>query len=270
MSPSVVSRGGDAVTAGLLEQLPLKGRVALVTGGGRGIGRAIALALARQGAEVAIAARSEDQLESVVNEINVVNGGASYFVCDVTQPTEVSELVNAVVRKCGQLNIVINAAGGAHRLRELQDVDESVFDVGIQLNLTSVQRTMRAAAPFLFEQPGKAAVLNIASYAAERGLPKMSYYSAAKSAVVGLTRAVAREWGPRGVRVNCLGPGWVDTALSRPLRNDEEFYASTLEQIPLGRWGDPEDVADVATFLVSDAARYVTGQILYVDGGLLA
>jgi gluconate 5-dehydrogenase len=129
---------------------------------------------------------------------------------------------------------------------------------------------MRAAAPHLFAAAPHATVLNIVSVAAERPLPGMSYYGAAKSAVVSLSRAAAREWGPRGVRVNCLGPGWIETDLSEALRQDPEFSKTTLAQIPLGRWGTVEEVAEVAVFLVSDKARYVTGATLFVDGGLLA
>ena len=98
----------------------------------------------------------------------------------------------------------------------------------------------------------------------------MSYYSGAKAGIVAMSRAVAREWGPKGVRVNCLGPGWIETALSQPLREDKAFSTKTLADIPLGRWGTGEDVADAAAFLVSDAARYITGVTLYVDGGFLA
>jgi NAD(P)-dependent dehydrogenase (short-subunit alcohol dehydrogenase family) len=255
---------------GVPENLRLNHRVALVTGGGRGIGRAIAIALARQGAGVAIAARSTDELEVVADEIRALGGRASAVECDVTEGASIDRMIESVRRDFGSLHMLVNAAGGAHKIRDLHRVDDATFDVGLQLNLTAVHRTMRAAAPMLFQRPGDAAVLNIVSIAAATGLPQMSYYSAAKAGVVGLTRAAAREWGPRGVRVNCLGPGWIETALSRPLREDAEFFASTIERIPLGRWGDPDDVAGAAVFLLSDAARYVTGQTLYVDGGLLA
>ncbi len=252
------------------DEMRLDGRVALVTGGGRGIGRAVALALSRRGAAVAVAARSQDELESVAREIQSERGHSCCLVSDVTDPVAVTTMVDTVAREFGGLQILVNAAGGAHRLRDVEDVDESTFDLGIRLNLTAVQRAMRAAAPLLFQRPGESAVLNIVSIAAERGLRQMSYYSAAKAGVVGLTRSAAREWGPRGVRVNCLGPGWIETALSRPLRDDSEFFDDSIRSIPLGRWGKPDDVASVAAFLVSDAARYVTGQTIYVDGGLLA
>jgi 2-deoxy-D-gluconate 3-dehydrogenase len=254
-----------------LEQaVRLDDRVALVTGAGRGIGRAIALALAEQGAEVALAARTEGELQAVAADIASNGGRASFLACDVTDATQVTSLVDFVAERHRSLHILVNAAGGAHRLLDIGDVDESTFRVGIQLNLVSVQRTMRAAAPLLFAHPGKASVLNIVSIAATRALSQLSYYSAAKAEVVALTRAAAREWGERGVRANCLGPGWIETSLSRPLREDDGFFSSTVSQIPLGRWGSSAEIASVAAFLVSDAARYVTGQTLYVDGGLLA
>jgi NAD(P)-dependent dehydrogenase (short-subunit alcohol dehydrogenase family) len=249
--------------------LRLDGRIALVTGGGRGIGRALAIALAEQGAEVALAARTASELAAVAGEIEAGGGRASYAPCDVTDAAEVAALVAHVRERHGGLHMLVNAAGGAHRMREVAEVDEATFSLGIELNLASVQRTMRAAAPLLFAHPGEASVLNIASIAAARALPDLSYYSAAKAGVVALTRSTAREWGPRGVRVNCLGPGWINTSLSRPLRENEQFFRAAVDQIPLGRWGEPQEVASVGVFLLSSAARYVTGQALYVDGGLL-
>lgn len=243
---------------------------ALITGAGRGIGRAIALKLAELGSPVCLAARSREELEGTARLIESRGGSALAIPCDLTAEEGVEQLVGAAAAELGGIGILVNNAGGAHRVTPTEDLDRQDFERGTSLNYTAVYRTMRAAAPYLFAAAPRASVLNIVSIAAERGLEGMSYYSGAKAGVVGLSKATAREWGPRGVRVNCLGPGWIATELSRPLRESEEFSAETLGQVPLGRWGEPDEVADVAAFLVSDQARYVTGTTVYVDGGLLA
>lgn len=243
---------------------------ALITGAGRGIGRAIATKLAELGTPVCLAARSTDELEEVARSIESFGGEAIAVPCDLTAEGSVEQLVETAAERLGGIGVLVNNAGGAHRLMSTEDLDLENFERGTRLNYTAVYRTMHAAAPHLFAAAPHACVLNVVSIAAERGLEGMSYYSGAKAAVVGLSRATAREWGPRGVRVNCLGPGWIATELSRPLRESEEFTAETLRQVPLGRWGDPDEVADVAAFLVSDQARYVTGTTVYADGGLLA
>ncbi|MCW3007172.1 MAG: dehydrogenase [Solirubrobacterales bacterium] len=251
---------------------PLAGHAALVTGAGRGIGRTIAERLAGDGAAVCLAARSHDELEAVRAAIEAVGGRAVVAPGDLTDPAVPGELVAYATAELGGLSILVNNAGGAHRVRPLEALDDATFARGTDLNYTSVFRMMREAAPHLFAaapQTG-AAVLNIISIAAERGLDGMSYYGGAKAAVAALSRTAAREWGPRGVRVNCLGPGWIDTDLSRPLLDDPDFVRQTLAQVPLGRFGQPQDIADVAAFLVSDAAAYVTGSTLFVDGGLFA
>jgi NAD(P)-dependent dehydrogenase (short-subunit alcohol dehydrogenase family) len=248
----------------------LDGQVAIVTGAGRGIGRTIALRLATAGADVCLAARSETDLARVAAEAGEHGVRVLTISCDLTVEQRADELVAAAQSELGGLNVLVNNVGGAHRIRPLEQLDERTFDMGTTLNYKSVYRMMRAAAPHLFAAAPHATVLNIVSVAAERPLPGMSYYGAAKSAVVSLSRAAAREWGPRGVRVNCLGPGWIETDLSEALRQDPEFSKTTLAQIPLGRWGTVEEVAEVAVFLVSDKARYVTGATLFVDGGLLA
>lgn len=243
---------------------------ALITGAGRGIGRAIALKLAELGSPVCLAARSGDELEETARLIESQGGSALAIPCDLTAEEGVEQLVEAAAEGLGGIGILVNNAGGAHRLTPLDELSRQDFERGTNLNYTAVYRTMHAAAPHLFAAAPRASVLNVVSIAAERGLEGMSYYSGAKAGVVGLSKATAREWGPRGVRVNCLGPGWIATELSRPLRESEEFSAETLSQVPLGRWGEPDEVADVAAFLVSDQARYVTGTTVYVDGGLLA
>lgn len=250
--------------------LPLAGQPALVTGAGRGIGRAIAQRLAAAGAPVCLAARSQDELEDVAGEIEANGGRAVAVPCDVTAPEAVEQLVDTAARAMNGLALLVNNAGGAHRVAELDRLAPADFDLGTSLNYGAVYRSMHAAAPHLFRAAPGAAVLNVVSIAADRGLAGMSYYSGAKAAVAALSRAVAREWGPRGVRVNCLAPGWIVTELSRPLRASPEFTEKTLAEIPLGDWGAPEDIAEAALFLLSDAARYITGTTLHVDGGLLA
>lgn len=253
-----------------MEDLPLSGRTALVTGAGRGIGLAIANALADAGAEVALVARTTSDVRDAAREIERRGGTAIGLGCDVTDRAAVDALLAALGDRFDGLDVLVNNAGGAHWIRELQDIDEDMFHAGLTLNLTSVQNVLRAAGSLLFARSGTASVVNVASIAAVRGLEGMSYYSAAKSAVVGLTRAVSREWGPRGVRVNCVLPGWVETDLSKPLRENEDFYGKTVAEIPLGRWATPADIAPAAVFLAGNGARYITGSTLYVDGGLLA
>lgn len=248
----------------------LTGHKALITGGGRGIGRAIALRFGQAGADVFLAARNEEELGSTAEAVELTGVRAFALQCDLTVDGAAEQLVENAASALGGLSLVVNNAGGAHRIVELASLDERTFALGTTLNYTAVYRVMHAAAPHLFAAAPRAAVLNIVSIAAARGLPGLSYYSGAKAAVVATSRAAAREWGPRGVRVNCLGPGWIATDLNRELRADPVWSDRTLEEIALGRWGTPDDVADVALFLMSDAARYVTGATLYVDGGLLA
>ncbi|MEA2395762.1 MAG: hypothetical protein QOJ82_3653 [Solirubrobacteraceae bacterium] len=244
-------------------------KVALVSGAGRGIGRAIALALADAGADVALTSRTQSELDEVAGEIEARGRQALTVVCDISDRREVQALMEEVDAWRGQLDVLVNNAGGAHVRRDLHELSSEDYEQGIALNLGATHYCMHAAAPLLFRQPGSS-VVNIVSIAAVRGLEGMSYYSAAKAGVVGLTKAAAQEWGPRGVRVNCVAPGWIDTALSKGLKRKQEFYDRTLREIPLARWGKPHEIANVVAFLASDDASYVNGTTLYVDGGLLA
>jgi len=250
---------------------PLSGHVALITGAGRGIGRAIAERLAGDGAAVALVARSDDELQEVREAIEAEGGQAIACPLDLVDPGTPAQAVTATVAAFGGLSILVNNAGGAHKLRTLERLAEEDFRLGTELNYSSVYRLMREAGPHLFASAGelRPSVLNIVSIGAQSALEGMSYYTGAKSAVTGLSRTAAREWGPHGVRVNCLAPGWIETDLSASLRADATFVDSTLGRTPLGRFGTPTDVADAAAFLVSDAAAFVTGTTLFVDGGYL-
>lgn len=247
-----------------------RSEIALVTGAGRGIGRAIAIGLGVRGSSVCLAARTASELDETARLVRQAGGQAVCLVCDVTDESQCRELVQYAVRELGGLSILVNNAGGAHRVEPLHSLTLEEFDAGTDLNYMSAAWIMRAAAPHLRAAAPRSSVLNVVSIAAFRGLEGMGYYSAAKAALVALTRATAREWGPSGVRVNALAPGWVATSLSEPLRSQEQFARETLAQIPLRRWGNPEEVADAALFLVSERARYITGECLVIDGGLLA
>lgn len=243
---------------------------ALITGAGRGIGRAIAVRLAQNGARVCLVARTEADLQETAALVRQAGGEASCVACDVTDDAQVDALVSRAVAELGGLSVLVNNAGGAHRIRATEKLSIEDFESGTELNYGSVFKLMRLAAPHLFDAPTGGAVINIVSIAAFRGLEGMSYYSGAKAAVLGLTRATAREWGPRDVTVNAIAPGWIVTDLSAPLRSQETFSTTTLDAIPVGRWGEPDEVAQAAAFLASRQARYITGECLAVDGGLLA
>lgn len=249
---------------------PMNHGAALVTGAGRGIGRAIAVRLAAGGANVSIASRTETDLEQTAELVQAAGGRALCVACDVTDDGQTRELIDQTVDEFGGLAMLVNNVGGAHRIKPLDQLTIRDFELGTDLNYSSVFRIMQQAAPHLLDAAPHAAVVNIVSIAARRGLAGMGYYSAAKAAVVALTRATAREWGPRGVRVNAVAPGWIETNLSEPLLQQGDFSEKTLADIPLGRWGQPDDIAEAAVFLLSPQASYITGECLTVDGGLLA
>ncbi len=248
----------------------LEGRAALVTGAGRGIGRGIALGLADCGADLVLTARSRDELEQVADEVSARGRRVAVLTSDIEDVASIPTLVAAAGAAFGGLHILINNAGSSPGLVAVEEVDEAALDHLLRMNFSSIQASLRAAAPLLFAHPGEASVVNISSVAAVRGVEQLAVYSAAKAAVEMLSRVTAREWAPRGVRVNCVGPGWTVTSLNEEARAMEGFEEMIRAQIPLGRWGQPEDIAEPVVFLCSDAARYITGTCLHVDGGLRA
>ncbi|RJL24521.1 SDR family NAD(P)-dependent oxidoreductase [Bailinhaonella thermotolerans] len=243
----------------------LSGRKALITGASRGIGRAIAVAFAEAGADVALVARTAEALEETAAAVRVFGREAVVLPCDVTEREAVGLTCAAAVEALGHVDVVVNNAGGTRFLSTFADTRLSGWDKTMALNLDSAMAVCHALAPHLFSR-GDAAVINVASTAAF-GAPFVSSYAAAKGALIALTKSLALEWAADGVRVNALCPGWTATDLNRPLWSDPQTSASTIANVPLGRWGTPEEMAAPAVFLASRASSYMTGQVLVVDGG---
>ncbi|BAY19247.1 3-oxoacyl-[acyl-carrier protein] reductase [Nostoc sp. HK-01] len=243
----------------------LKGKVAIVTGGSRGIGKAIALELAKYGASVAVNyASSSTAADEVVTDITAVGGQAIALQADVSQADQVEALINATTEKFGRVDILVNNAGITRDTLLLRMKPEE-WQAVIDLNLTGVFLCTRAVSKIMLKQRfGR--IINIASVAGQMGNPGQANYSAAKAGVIGFTKTVAKELATRGITVNAVAPGFITTDMTSNLSNTEEI----LKFIPLGRYGQPEEVAGMVRFLAADAAaNYITGQVFNVDGGMV-
>jgi NAD(P)-dependent dehydrogenase (short-subunit alcohol dehydrogenase family) len=243
----------------------LDGKVALITGGSKGIGRAIALSFARDGADVALAARGVDELEGAAKEVETEGGRALAVPTDVTESDQVEALVRRTVDELGGIDILVNNAGAAPFMSTFDQMRLSGFEKYFGITYTGAVYTTRAAAAPLLERGGS--VINVASVAAYIASPGLTYYASAKAALVSFTRTLALEWAAHGVRVNAIAPGWIETEMNVVARQDPGFFQAVVNQIPLGRWGTAEDVANVALFLASDKASFMTGSVVVVDGG---
>lgn len=245
----------------------LHGKTAIVTGGGRGIGRSIALALAEAGANVAVTSRTEQELKSVADEITALSRKAYYSAVDVRDKQAIVAFVEEVVSKEGKIDILVNGAGTNRRLPFL-DITEEDWDFVMDINLKSVLLATQAVIPHMKKlQYGK--IINIASLTSEIGFNNMIIYGASKGGVSQMTKALAVEFANDGIFTNAIGPGYFKTEMTKVLFEDRQKVDWMLSRIPLKRTGNVEDLQGTAVFLASDASNYITGQTIYVDGGWL-
>ena len=251
------------------ELFSLAGKKALVTGASRGIGQVIAVAFAQAGADVALAARSAEGLAETASQVRAAGRTAIEIQADLTTQDAANSTVETAIGKLGQLDIVVNNAGGSNFLVPFLDMRVSGWDKVLRLNLDATMWICQAAGAHMTAR-GSGSVINIASVAGLAAAPFLAPYGAAKAAVVGLTRTLASEWGPQNVRVNALCPGWTATELNRNLWDTPDGGQSTIASVPMGRWGKAEEMAGPAVFLASEASSFMTGQVLTVDGGQTA
>lgn len=245
----------------------LDGKVALITGGSKGIGRAIALSYADAGADIALAARGQEALEKTAREIEERGRKTIFVPTDVADPEQVTALVERTTSELGGIDILVNNAGAAPFLSTIESIRLSGFEKYFRITFNSAVYLTQAAAKELLAKGERACVVNVASVAGFIASPGLTYYASAKAAMINFTKTVAREWAPHGVRVNAIAPGWIETEMNETARQDPGWYDTIKDLVPLGRWGTAEEVASIALFLASDAARYMTGSVVVVDGG---
>lgn len=241
----------------------LQNKVAVVTGGSRGIGKAIAEKFAAEGASVAILYSSNSaSADAVVEEIRNAGGTAKAYQCHVENSDEVGKTIDDVVNDLGKIDILINNAG-ITRDKLLMMMKEEDFDDVISVNLKGAYNTMRKVCPMLARQRwGR--VINLSSIAGINGNAGQVNYSASKAGLIGMTKSAAREFAGRGITVNAIAPGFVETDMTEKFASDE----NVMKRIPVGRMGRPDEIASLALFLASDAAAYITGEVIRIDGGL--
>jgi len=245
----------------------LTGKVAIVTGGGRGIGRAIVLGLAQSGASVVVTSRTPKEIEGVAEEVRKTGGKALAIVTDLTVNEQLENLVNATVKEFGRVDILVNNAARSF-LRSLMDLREDGWDKVFNTNVKAVWLLSRLVARRMMEQKG-GRIINITTVGAEKAEPGMAAYGCSKAALKMLTRCMAREWAQHGILVNAVGPTLTRTEFSKPIWSNPEVAKHVAAAIPLGRLAEPEEMVGSVLFLASDAAQFITGHSIYVDGGTL-
>ncbi|MFC0531451.1 3-oxoacyl-ACP reductase FabG [Phytohabitans kaempferiae] len=241
----------------------LAGRTAVVTGAAQGLGHSIAAAFAAEGANVVLGDIAAEQVAATARSLDVGDRAVG-AACDVTDADDVSALLNVAVERYGSLDILVNNAGFT-RDATMRKMTEQDFDSVIAVHLKGAWLGIRAASAIMRERGTGGSIVNVSSISGKVGNPGQTNYSAAKAGIVGLTKAAAKELGFAGIRVNAIQPGIIETAMTAAMR--EDIRQARLKEVPLGRFGRPEEVASVALFLASDMASYLTGTVIEISGG---
>lgn len=248
----------------------LAGRRVWVTGGSRGLGRAIALGFAASGANVALTARSPEALGKVAAEAEAIGAETLVLPCSVSDAVGVAATVSEIERAWGGLDVLVNCAGVSPTFKKAELVEVDEWRDVLDINVTGSFLCAREAGRLMLDRESRGAIVNISSIHGQVGGERMVAYSASKGAVDALTRTLALEWAPRGIRVNTLSPGYFETDMTEGLRGHDKWRDHLLSRTPLGRFGAPEDLVSAALFLASDASAYMTGANVVVDGGWTA
>ena len=251
-----------------MNEKPLSGRVALITGASRGLGKSMALALASNGAHVALAARDEAALIAVTAEARQFNVEADFFLCDVSSEASVLELEQKVIARFGQVNILVNNAGMNLR-KPVTDFTLEEWNRVINTNLTSAFLLCRSFVPHM-KGRNYGRIINMTSIMSHVSLPGRTAYSTSKTGLLGMTRVLALELAPENITVVGISPGPFLTEMNLPITENPEQNAQFLSNIPLGQWGQVQDIGSLAAFLCSDAAKFITGSDILIDGGWCA
>lgn len=246
----------------------LKGKTALITGSGSGIGFALAKGLAGAGAKIILNGRNETKLEVAKTKLEELGAAVSLLIFDVTHSEAVKNTIGNYETNIGPIDILVNNAGINIR-GAFENFNETDWKKVLDTNINGAMNVSQAVAPFMIQRKaGK--IINICSMQSELGRPSVVPYAVSKGGIKMLTKALCAEWAKHNIQVNGIGPGYFETELTQPLKNDPEFDQWLRKRTPANRWGNPEELVGAAVFLASDAGNYVNGHILYVDGGLLA
>jgi NAD(P)-dependent dehydrogenase (short-subunit alcohol dehydrogenase family) len=250
----------------VLDQFSLKGKTAIVTGSSRGIGRAIAIALAEAGADVVVSSRKKEACEEVAREVERRGVRSLVIPCHVGKAADIENLIDSAHRSWGRIDVLVNNAATNPAMGALVNTEDSVWDKIMEVNLRGHFIASRRAAQLMMNQ-GSGVIINVASTGGIRAPALLGAYGISKAAIIHMTKTFAKELAGTGVRVNCIAPGLIDTAFSHALIHTPEIYQEALRTIPMGRHGQPEEIAGIALYLASEASSYMTGQVLIVDGG---